>query len=93
MVKIQIIQSNEEKHSLSQDMARVLSENEFVDTVIACTGTDQDDPILVHSIFIKIRSNKLAHKLRPYTDEQNKVNKNYSKCAANYKPSSAFCIA
>lgn len=73
MVKIQIIQSNEEKHSLSQDMARVLSENEFVDTVVACSGTEQDDPILVHSIFIKIRSGRLARKLRPYTDERNQV--------------------
>lgn len=73
MVKVQIIQSDEEKHSLSQDMARILSEGNLIDTLVECTCTDGQEPIYVHSLFIKTRSKKLGSKLRDFQDEKNKV--------------------
>lgn len=72
MVKIQIIQSEEERHSLSQDMARTLAEENFVDTIILCNCSDSQKPLYINSMVLKIRSNKLATKLRDHTDPQNK---------------------
>lgn len=69
---MQIIQSEEERHSLSQDMARVLADERFADTVILCNCPDSQKPIYGNSMLIKIRSNKLGSKLRDYTDPQNK---------------------
>lgn len=73
MVKIQIIQSEEERHSLSQDMARILAENQFADTLIQCNCQETQKPIYANSLLIKTRSNKLATKLRDHTDPNNKT--------------------
>lgn len=68
MLKLQIIQSDEEVHSLSQDMARLLSkEDDDKDTLIECGG---GAPIKAHSWIIKTRSNKLGKKLEAYVDEK-----------------------
>ncbi|XP_019865453.1 speckle-type POZ protein B isoform X2 [Aethina tumida] len=74
MVKLQIIQSDEEVHSLSQDMARLLDNrsDNTKDTLIECTCGEKDEPILVHSWIIKTRSVKLARKLQDHQDPKNK---------------------
>lgn len=72
MVKVQIIQSEEERHSLSQDMARILAEEQFADSVILCSCPDSQKPIYANSMLIKTRSTKLGAKLRDHTDPRNK---------------------
>lgn len=72
MVKMQVIQSEEERHSLSQDMARILAEEQFTDTVILCSCSDSQKPLCINSILLKTRSDKLATKLRDHTDANNK---------------------
>lgn len=72
MVKIQIIQSEEERHSLSQDMARILADERFIDTVIFCSCSELQKPIYANSMLIKTRSNKLGGKLQDHSDPQNK---------------------
>ncbi|CAH0564712.1 unnamed protein product [Brassicogethes aeneus] len=73
-VKIQIIQSDEEVHSLSQDMARLLDlkTDDSKDTYVECTCGENDEKILAHSWIIRTRSSKLAKKLEEYTDPENK---------------------
>lgn len=73
MVKIQVIQSDEEKHSLSQDLARMLSEEKLIDTVVECAASEKENPIYVHSIIIKSRSDKLGKRIKEFSDEKNKV--------------------
>lgn len=77
MVKIQIIQSEEERHSLSQDMARILAEERFIDTVVLCNCPESQKPIYINSMLIKTRSNKLATKLRDHTDDTTNKNIKY----------------
>ncbi|XP_022908774.1 TD and POZ domain-containing protein 5-like isoform X2 [Onthophagus taurus] len=74
MVKIQVIQSDEEKHSLSQDFARILSlENEeLTDTIIDTMGEEKPETLKAHSLIIRSRSAILARKLRDYSDPNNK---------------------
>lgn len=75
MVKIQIIQSDEEVHSLSQDMARLMSKKDTKDTLIKCSTSEEDDePIEAHSWVIRCRSSKLANRLTQYDSDKNKVN-------------------
>lgn len=69
MVKIQIIQSSEEVHSLSQDMARLMNKDDVKDAVVTC-ASNEDEPILkVHSWIIKCRSSKLGNRLLLNMDE------------------------
>lgn len=70
MLKLQIIQSDEEVHSLSQDMARLLLKSEDKDTLIECTCKEDESPIKVHSWIIKTRSSKLASLLQKFQDEK-----------------------
>ncbi|XP_030757160.1 uncharacterized protein LOC115883027 isoform X2 [Sitophilus oryzae] len=78
MVKIQIIQSDEEVHSLSQDMARLMTcEEENKDTVVECycdseNKENRQNPIRVHSWIVRTRSEKLAKRLDESSDENNK---------------------
>lgn len=72
MVKLQIIQSDEEVHSLSQDMARLMCTDDTKDTLIECNCGEGERPIKVHSWIIKCRSPKLGNRLLSYTDERNK---------------------
>ncbi|KAJ8973721.1 hypothetical protein NQ317_011759 [Molorchus minor] len=71
MVKLQIIQSDEEVHSLSQDMARLMCVDNIKDTLIECMCGEGERPIRAHSWIIKCRSTKLGQRLLPYTDEKN----------------------
>lgn len=74
MVKLQIIQSNEEIHSLSQDMARLMGKDDAKDTVINCTSTEEEQPLKAHSWIIKCRSSKLGNRLMINNeDEKHKV--------------------
>lgn len=72
MVKLQIIQSDEEIHGLSQDMARLMENDDMKDTIIFC-GTEQTTPIKVHSWILRARSPKLASYLEDYKSEEDKV--------------------
>ncbi|XP_044252477.1 speckle-type POZ protein-like B isoform X1 [Tribolium madens] len=70
MLKLQIIQSDEEVHSLSQDMARLLVKSEDKDTIIECASKEDESPLTVHSWIIRARSSKLAMKLQKSEDEK-----------------------
>lgn len=75
MVKLQIIQSNEEVHSLSQDMARLMSKDEAKDTVVRCTSNEDEPTLKAHSWIVKCRSSKLGNRLMINNeDEKHKVN-------------------
>ncbi|KAJ8939950.1 hypothetical protein NQ314_010939 [Rhamnusium bicolor] len=74
MVKLQIIQSDEEVHSLSQDMARLMCSDNSKDTLVSCTCKEGEEPVKAHSWIIKCRSTKLGNRLLAHTDEKNKVN-------------------
>jgi len=69
MVKVQIIQSEEEKHSLSQDLARVLAteSEEYCDTLVDCASQDEE-PFKANSLLIKTRSPKLGAMLQKHKD-------------------------
>lgn len=75
MVKIQVIQSDEEKQSLCQDLARVLSleSQEFSDTVVECSEEEGVKSFKAHSFLIKARSPILAMRLCQHSDEINQV--------------------
>lgn len=75
MVKIQVIHSDEEKHSLSQDLANVLDSEseEFTDTIVECSEKDEVKTLKAHSFLIRIRSPKLGMQLRKHKDETNQV--------------------
>jgi len=78
MVKIQIIQNDEELHSLSQDMGRLLLSEESKDTVVECYCDSENKdchqtPLTVHSWIVRARSEKLAMRLERINDEKNKV--------------------
>lgn len=74
MVKLQIIQSNEEVHSLSQDMARLMSKDDAKDTEVKCTSTEDEQTLKAHSWIIKCRSSKLGNRLMINNeDEKHKV--------------------
>lgn len=77
MVKIQIIQNDEELHSLSQDMGRLLLSEESKDTVVECYCDSENKdchqtPLTVHSWIVRARSEKLAMRLERINDEKNK---------------------
>lgn len=77
MVKIQIIQSDEEVHSLSQDMARLMVDGEAnKDTIVEChcdaENKDNKKVLKVHSWILRTRSEKLAKRLETHSDEKNK---------------------
>ncbi|CAG9817914.1 unnamed protein product [Phaedon cochleariae] len=72
MVKLQIIQSDEDVHSLSQDMGRLMGTQDSKDTLIECTCGEDDRPVNVHSWIIKCRSTKLGNRLLDYQDEKDK---------------------
>lgn len=78
MVKIQIIQSDEEMHSLSQDMARLMLDEDNKDTLIECYCDSENKdcqkaPLKVHSWIIRTRSEKLGKRLEKHSDDKNKV--------------------
>lgn len=73
MVKLQIIQSNEEVHSLSQDMARLMGKEEAKDVLVSCTNGADETPLKAHSWIIRCRSSKLANRLMDNVDEKHKV--------------------
>ncbi|XP_076754677.1 TD and POZ domain-containing protein 2 [Xylocopa sonorina] len=64
LVKIQIIQYESEKHSLSQDMARLLKHPYSADTKLICGETGSTE-IPVHSSVLAARSNVLAEMITP----------------------------
>ncbi|KAL3272482.1 hypothetical protein HHI36_013962 [Cryptolaemus montrouzieri] len=76
MVKLQIIPSDEEVHSLSQDMARLMEKDtRGKDTIIECeNANDQDSTecITAHSWIIRMRSAKLGSKLLEYKNDKEK---------------------
>ncbi|XP_025837051.1 TD and POZ domain-containing protein 5 isoform X2 [Agrilus planipennis] len=74
MIKIQIIHSEEEEHSLSQDLARILAVNseEFSDTIIECASDEGNKTLKSHSLLIRSRSKKLGTKLEDFQDKENK---------------------
>ncbi|XP_058795822.1 speckle-type POZ protein-like isoform X2 [Phymastichus coffea] len=67
MVKIQIVQSESEKHSLSQDMARLLKHPHVADTKLICQGENEKENMVipVHSCVILARSDVLANMITP----------------------------
>ncbi|XP_043274922.1 speckle-type POZ protein B-like isoform X2 [Venturia canescens] len=69
MVKIQIIQYEIEKHSLSQDMARLLKHPRAADTKLICGGTSGTE-IPVHGSVIAARSNILADMMVPLAEKE-----------------------
>lgn len=71
MVKLQIIQTDEEKHTLSQDMGRLMLKRtkEYCDSLVECfqdTHDEEDTPIYFHSLILKTRSPILGLKLQEY---------------------------
>lgn len=74
MVKVQIIQSEEEKHSLSQDLARILAleSDQHCDTIVECANHKGEEPFKVNSLLVRARSTKLAGMLRKSQDPKNK---------------------
>ncbi|XP_011505894.1 PREDICTED: TD and POZ domain-containing protein 2-like [Ceratosolen solmsi marchali] len=63
MVKIQIIQCDSEKHTLSQDMARLLKHPQSADTKLIVA--DENLEIQVHKCVIAARSDVLANMITP----------------------------
>ncbi|KAL1498372.1 hypothetical protein ABEB36_009181 [Hypothenemus hampei] len=77
MVKIQIIQSDEEVHSLSQDMGRLMLDEDSKDTLVECHCDSENKdchktPFKLHSWIVRTRSEKLAKRLQEYSDETHK---------------------
>ncbi|XP_018563976.1 uncharacterized protein LOC108905536 isoform X1 [Anoplophora glabripennis] len=72
MLKLQIIQSDEEVHSLSQDMARLMCTDDAKDSLVECTCKEGERPIKAHSWIVKLRSSKLGTRLISYEDERDK---------------------
>lgn len=86
MVKLQLIQSNEEVHSLSQDMARLMSKDEAKDTLVRCTSNDDEPALKAHSWIIKCRSTKFSNRLTVNNeDEKHKVIYMYYVVCCSYK--------
>ncbi|XP_033338406.1 protein roadkill [Megalopta genalis] len=75
MVKIQIIQCESEKYSLSQDMARLLRHPHGADTKLICGGLSSTE-IPVHSNIIAARSSVLAEMISLLGEPQVKENSN-----------------
>lgn len=75
MVKIQIIQTDEETHSLSQDLARILSleSQHFSDTIVEATEENEVKSFKAHSFMIWTRSPTLGTRLIKHNDETNQV--------------------
>ncbi|KAF5288099.1 hypothetical protein FQA39_LY15524 [Lamprigera yunnana] len=73
MVKVQIIQSEEEKHSLSQDLARILSTEsaQYSDTLVEYSSDIDKEPLKVHSLLVRARSSKLGAMLQKYKNPNN----------------------
>ncbi|KAF5291569.1 hypothetical protein FQR65_LT01882 [Abscondita terminalis] len=73
MVKVQIIQSEEEKHSLSQDLARILATEsaQYSDTIVDCASNTKEPPFQVNSLLLKARSSKLGTMLQKHKDPNN----------------------
>lgn len=76
MVKLQIIHSGEEKHSLSQDLARVLrlEPEDFTDTIVQSSPSpDGQSEFKTSSLIIKARSDPLGAMLAKHKDERYNV--------------------
>lgn len=78
MVKLQIIQSDEDAHSLSQDMARLLSKKtEDMDTLIQCSPSENTDenvaPVKAHSWVIRLRSHRLSRQLQDFSNNSKNI--------------------
>ncbi|KRT79347.1 BTB domain-containing protein [Oryctes borbonicus] len=73
MVKIQVIHSEEDRCSLSQDLSRILNleSQEFTDTIVECTEEEECKTFNAHSFLIKVRSPVLSMRLRKNNDEIN----------------------
>lgn len=87
MVKIQIIQCESEKHSLSQDMARLLKHARAADTKLTCGGTNSTE-ISVHSSVITARSSVLANMISPMENDnfnEDSQKKNENECEEQMK--------
>ncbi|XP_060523162.1 protein roadkill-like isoform X3 [Cylas formicarius] len=74
MVKIQVIHSDEEVHSLSQDMARLMLSDQSKDTLIDCYCDKEsvNKSLKAHSWIIRTRSEKLSKMLESNIDEKNR---------------------
>lgn len=77
MVKVQVIHSGEEKHSLCQDLARVLrlESEDSTDTIVESTpSTDgRQSQFKASSLIIRARSSQLDAMLCKHKDDRNKV--------------------
>lgn len=78
MVKIQLIQTEEEKHNLSQDMARLMlkESKDYYDSIVECFKDPETEnpPIRFHSVILSARSPLMGLKLQEYKDESHPVN-------------------
>ncbi|XP_054001867.1 speckle-type POZ protein-like [Hylaeus anthracinus] len=74
MVKIQIVQCENEKHNLSQDMARLLKHPSGADTKLTCGGLTNTE-IPVHSSILAARSNVLREMISPLNETSKKDSK------------------
>ncbi|KAI4456458.1 btb/poz and math domain-containing protein 1 [Holotrichia oblita] len=85
MVKIQVIYSEEEQHSLSQDLANVLNSEaeEFTDTIVECSEKEDVKMLKANSFLIRVRSPSLGRQLCRYKDETNQ-NINYKLDLKNF---------
>lgn len=78
MVKIQIIHTEEEKHNLAQDMARLMlkESKDYYDSIVECfhdPDTADNPPIRFHSVILSARSPLMGLKLKEYKDETHPV--------------------
>lgn len=78
MVKVQIIQKEDEMHSLSQDFARVLLRNDdnddYTDCIVECAnGKNSEHQIKAHSLIIRTRCPELEKMLQENKDIENNV--------------------
>ena len=75
MVKIQVIQSDEEKHSLSQDLARILTQesDEMTDALVEAADGDSVKTLKVNSFIVKARSPVLWKQFKDHVDKTNRV--------------------
>lgn len=76
MVKLQIIHSGEEEHSLSQDLARVLrlEPEDFTDTIVQSSPSqDGQSEFKTSSLIIRARSDPMGAMLSKYKDERYNV--------------------
>ncbi|XP_044740342.1 speckle-type POZ protein B-like isoform X2 [Chrysoperla carnea] len=78
MLKLQLVPTEVERHTLSQDLGRLLEHNEVTDTIIKCSnGTKKtDDSFKVHSSILKARSSMLAAMLKEYNPSDTCSNNN-----------------